>query len=265
MSRNPSKDGDVSIQVTFQQTTFDMKKSKDCTVSDLKKEILSKLSKLIKNFKYKNINDENLLWIRNKRDRIGENFNKGKIGAWTSVKKEKACTMAIEESFGITMKFPDSNGLSIILVFNSWTSSELYCAVYNTSRCESPHFDLYLDNKKISGREWKNGCLSDRIKPFDELECKYTKRYFVDDDNKENMEKYPIKITMYTGKEIHLNILQTFDIAAIKEIIYLTEGIPTETQQLSYNGTMLKNNDNCQDLEIFKNAILLLVLNLFGN
>ena len=275
MAQDPNNAGDVLIKVTFGKTKFDVSKPTDCKFSELKKEILAKLAKFIKDFKHKDANSEDLLWLLNGKDELVANMDELKITQYGYArganipKNAKQLDMVVEEAFGITIKMPNSDDKHGIETFNSSRMHTLYFSIYNTiSECESPYFDLYHNNKKLGLEKVSyRFCSEIGIKPFDELECKYTKVY---DDNKDNNNnnnnaKYPIEVRTLTGKVMNFSIFGFLDIDAMKMIIRLADGTPKDQQRLIFAGKQLQDDHVCKALGIGENASVHLVLRLRGN
>ncbi|KAF2487030.1 ubiquitin-related domain-containing protein [Neohortaea acidophila] len=73
-----------------------------------------------------------------------------------------------------------------------------------------------------------------------------------------------IKVRTLTGKEIELNIEDSYKISTIKERVEEKEGIPPVQQRLIFGGKQMSDDKTAEDYKLKGGDILHLVLALRG-
>ena len=187
MAQDPQTNDVITVSVTYKPAltkvvSFQLSKARDCEIRDLKEEVISKLPKLVDDFKYKkdDINSEDLLWILESRHKLNASGNNRSIGnflttlcfdsndlrddngnylgeeiaarkARARALKIKNLSLDIEEAFGIKVKFINdeninvNNNYDVNGIFPSSHLGILCINIFNqVPLCATPFMDLYL-------------------------------------------------------------------------------------------------------------------------
>lgn len=237
MAQDPQTNDVITVSVTYKPAltkvvSFQLSKARDCEIRELKEEVISKLPKLVDDFKYKkdDINSEDLLWILESRHKLNASGNNRSIGnflttlcfdsndlrddngnylgeeiaarkARARALKIKNLSLDIEEAFGIKVKFINdeninvNNNYDVNGIFPSSHLGILCINIFNqVPLCATPFMDLYLLQ---SGNE------SDK------------------DKDKGNDKNNKMKLGKDSNNNVVLNLLLNWNVNILKHLIII--------------------------------------------